>query len=544
MRALLLGTIRSSPSSALSQCCPSVHVRTVRRRHLSTSIARPVLWKRTFYNTIFVLGSGLFYLYVTDVRASVHSWFVVPLVQTLWPDAEAAHNVGNVSLKMLWHFGLHPRERTSQIGDKNLHVDLFGYDLVNPIAISAGLDKAADIPDALFALGPSVVEIGGVTPLSQPGNAKPRVFRIPSQNAIINRYGLNSHGADRMADILQHRVRRFAASQGLGSDFASEQYVLDGHAGVPPGSLTSGRLMAINIAKNKDTPDSDLERVKQDYASCVKKLGPYADILVINVSSPNTPGLRSLQQSTPLTEILAAVAEAARKVPRSRRPALMVKVSPDEDSDAQIKAIAGAVWETGADGIIVANTTRKRPDPSPPGYSLAPVEQAAITEDGGYSGQQLFGQTLSLIMKYRAALDRPSGRNRNARTDFIDRLGSKAVPSIAELHPAENLESHEGPLEHERQQDNVDHASHPASSIPLLRYPANNNGHEKVIFASGGIANGKQALEALNAGASIAMLYTALVYGGAGTVARIKDEMSTGTNKGKKAACDQDSEIC
>ena len=186
------------------------------------------------------------------------------------------------------------------------------------------MDKGAEIPTPLFSLGPAVVEVGGVTPNPQPGNAKPRVFRLPSQEALINRYGLNSEGADIIAMRLRRRVREYAYATGLGIDEFAEQRVLDGEAGVPPGSLMEGKLLAVQVAKNTNTPDDDIEAVKADYVYCVEVLARYADILVVNISCPNTG---SKQQIEPLRNILTSVVEAARKVNRKTKPVVMVKVS-------------------------------------------------------------------------------------------------------------------------------------------------------------------------------------------------------------------------
>lgn len=176
---------------------------------------------------------------------------------------------------------MHPRERGEYNGD--LEVEVFGHTLASPIGTSAGIDKGAEIPDALLAIGPSIVEVGGATPFPQDGNPKPRVFRLPSQNALINRYGLNSEGADHMAMRLRQRVREYAWANGFGIDEDAQNLVLDGEAGVPPGSLTKGKLMAVQVAKNKFTPDDDIEAVKRDYVYCVEALARYADILVVNV---------------------------------------------------------------------------------------------------------------------------------------------------------------------------------------------------------------------------------------------------------------------
>ena len=409
-----------------------------------------------------------------------------------------------------------------------------------------------------------------------------------------------------MAMHLRHRVREFAHFKGFGHDAEAEKFVLDGHANVPPGSLTPGRLLAVNIAKNKHTPDHDIERVKQDYVYCVDQLGPYADILVVNVSSPNTPGLRSLQQTKPLTRILSGVVEAAQNVDRKKKPAVMVKVSPDEDSDAQIAGICEAVWDSGVDGVILGNTTNRRPDPLPVGYRLSPAEEHVLLEQGGYSGPQLFGRTLALVKKYRKLLnDRPQPAYPQSQAAHPQAMQSQAAhPQAAPSQAAQSqatqstaeaptesskeLLTKPGPIVPPKEIDGVeasvssgkidfkDPSDLPASKKqPLLQIPSEkkfqtsktrepaasasasasasrepappearqpvlsqmtepapsetshispNANESKVIFATGGITNGKQALDVLNAGASIAMVYTALVLGG-GTISRIKDEM-------------------
>lgn len=297
-----------------------------------------------------LLGSGIGllvafgYYYITDTRASVHQWLVVPSLRWIYDDAEEAHEAGTKALKTLYEFGLHPRERGNVDSARQLEVEVstreglakrkrvgakrreqvFGHRLANPIGISAGLDKGAEIPTPLFSLGPAVVEVGGVTPSPQAGNAKPRVFRLPSQNALINRYGLNSVGADIIVMRLRQRVREYAFATGFGTDEFAEQMVLDGEAGVPPGSLVEGKLLAVQVAKNTNTPDDDVEAVKADYVYCVEALARYADILVVNISCPNTG---SKQKVEPLRHILTSVVEAAKKINRKTKPVVMVKVS-------------------------------------------------------------------------------------------------------------------------------------------------------------------------------------------------------------------------
>lgn len=419
--------------------------------------------------TLLVIGilSPAAYLYATDTRASLlHQYIIPPLIRLVVPDAEAAHHVGTDALKALYSFGLHPRERLFSAYNKDpssspLGLNVFGVRLASPLAISAGLDKDAEIPDALFALGASVVEVGGCTLLPQDGNPKPRVFRIPSVDGLINRYGLNSRGADAMASRLRDRRRRLLRSQGL-----TEQD-LEYRTDLPPGSLLPGRLLLVQMAKNKETDERDLDAVKRDYVGCVQRLAPYADVLVVNVSSPNTPGLRDLQATGPLTDLLSAVVDEAQRTQRKQKPRVMVKVSPDEEDDSQIEGVVQAVWMSGVDGVIVGNTTKRR-DVVPAGVKLRSKEVSALREVGGFSGPAMFGRTLSLVGRYRKMLDSYSLK------------GSSAEDA------------------------------------------ANT---QKVIFATGGITTGEQALQVLNAGASVAMVYTGMVYGGSGTITRMKQEM-------------------
>ncbi|KAL2165008.1 hypothetical protein VTH06DRAFT_304 [Thermothelomyces fergusii] len=298
----------------------------VPRRPASTSSstasrAPPSTARNALVAGLLATVGGVAYYYVTDTRASIHQWLVPRLLRVLFPDAEDAHHAGTAALKTLYSLGLHPRERPSALedgtgstGDGNpLAVTVFGTTLANPIGISAGLDKDAEIPDPLFALGAGVVEVGGCTPLPQEGNPRPRVFRIPAVDGLVNRYGLNSRGADAMAARLRERLRTIARAFG-GRYGPAEQDVLDGALGddVPVGSLRPGRLLCVQIAKNKKTDERDIDAVVRDHVYCVRRLAPYADVLVVNVSSPNTPGLRDLQAAEPLARLLAAVVDEAR----------------------------------------------------------------------------------------------------------------------------------------------------------------------------------------------------------------------------------------
>lgn len=416
-------------------------------------------------------------------------------------------------MRNLYSLNLHPRERASVLGadgGADLSLSVFGTHLANPIAISAGLDKHAEIPDALFALGASVVEVGGCTARPQDGNPRPRMFRIPGLDGLINRYGLNSRGADNMAMRLRERVRKFGKTVGL-----DESSVLNGEAGVPPGSLLPGRMLLVQIAKNKETDESNVEAVAKDYVYCVRQLGRYADVLVVNVSSPNTPGLRDLQAVEPLTKLLTAVVNEARKTDRKVKPKVMVKVSPDEDEDGQMEGIVQAVWSSGVDGVIVGNTTKRRTGIIPPRVGITPREQMTLTEAGGYSGPMMLGRTVDMVKRYRKMLDSHSWREHVQERQLVDEAVDASIAGIDDtiaVIPKEGLARQSA-----------------AATTPAV----DDATEQKVIFATGGITNGQDALEVLNAGASIAMVYTGLVYGGAGTITRMKDDMKVEMNTHK-----------
>ncbi|KAF2847068.1 FMN-linked oxidoreductase [Plenodomus tracheiphilus IPT5] len=487
--AASMRTLRMRP--AIPCCCPSRRPFQQTTRHASnaTEAAAATVTatnvrsagtrtRNLVYGTILTIGLSFGYLYATDTRASIHEWLVVPALRQLYPDGEEAHQAGTRILKALHSFGLNPRERGVADSQGDLAVEVFGHTLSNPIGTSAGIDKGAEVPTPLFEMGAGIVEVGAITLLPQEGNPKPRVFRLPSQNALINRYGFNSEGAEHVATRLRQRVREFAYHSGLGMDEEAERAVLNGEAGVPPGSLLQGRLLAVQVAKNKTTSENDIEAVVRDYATTVGHVGKYADILVVNVSSPNTPGLRTLQNVEPLTRLLTGVVQAVKKIDRKTKPAIMVKVSPDEDSEEQISGICEAVWDSGVDGVIVGNTTKKRPDPLPRGYVLPQSEARLLLEQGGYSGPQMFERTLALVSKYRRALDQ----------------GPKHTTSTA--------------------QSGNDDQSSPSSSQTSK-------------------TNTKVSLDQPSPTSTVAQVYTAVIYGGAGTITRIKEEMRQEARKQK-----------
>jgi dihydroorotate dehydrogenase len=246
------------------------------------------------------------------------------------------------------------------MGDPVLRVRAFGLDLPGPLGLAAGFDKDALGPDALGALGFAFVEAGTVTAQPQPGNPRPRLFRLPGDRALINRMGFNNHGAAAAAARLRARSSR---------------------------SLAVG----INIGKTKSVPESE---AAADYAASAELLAGLAGYLVVNVSSPNTPGLRNLQAAAQLRPLLTAVRETLDGA-GDRRVPLLVKIAPDL-ADSDIDAIADLALELGVDGIIATNTTITRDhltsDP-------ADVEAAGA---GGLSGPPVKQRALHVLRRLRA----------------------------------------------------------------------------------------------------------------------------------------------
>lgn len=534
MRAL---RVRPSIARARLPLRPFLHPTrsaTIAANEAATNIRSAGTRTKNFvYGTLAAVGLSFGYLYVTDTRSSIHEWLVVPALRQIYPDGEDAHHAGTRMLVALHSFGLNPRERGDDDTKGDLAVEVFGHTLANPIGTSAGIDKGAEVPTPLLELGAGLVEVGAITLQPQEGNPKPRVFRLPSQNALINRYGFNSEGAEAVAQRLRQRVREFAYHEGFGLGEDAERAVLNGEAGVPPGSLKQGRLMAVQVAKNKTTSENDIDAVVHDYATAVGHVGKYADILVVNVSSPNTPGLRTLQNAEPLTRLLSGVVGAVNKLDRKNKPAIMVKVSPDEDSEEQVSGIVEAVWDSGVDGVIVGNTTKKRPDPLPAGYQLPADEAKLLLEQGGYSGPQMFERTLALVAKYRQALDAgPKQLPAPPKSESTASTSSMTTTTVDLDTPAPTSA--------------FDDLSDSAPTVTVHSTPnaaPAPKAPRKVIFATGGITNGRQAREVLDAGASVAQVYTALIYGGVGTISRIKQEMRDEAAKQKTATKNEESAI-
>ena len=248
---------------------------------------------------------------------------VKPLLFRL--DAEKAHHLVFDNLKRAYRVpgGAALLRGLYDFQHPNLEREVFGLPFRNPVGLAAGFDKNAELTDELGALGFGFVEIGTVTPRAQPGNPTPRLFRLPQDGALINRMGFNNEGADAAAARLRHRRN--------------------------PNLVIGG-----NIGKNKDTPN---ELAAHDYVACVEALHEVVDYFVVNVSSPNTPGLRQLQEREPLIELLQRVQERNQMLPTPRP--LLLKIAPDL-TDPQLDDILLIARETNLSGLVATNTTIAR----------------------------------------------------------------------------------------------------------------------------------------------------------------------------------------
>jgi dihydroorotate dehydrogenase len=269
-------------------------------------------------------------------------------------DAEAVHHLTIRALGVIsarpWAKRLLHRSLAAR--DEALRITAFGVHFPGPFGLAAGFDKNAACTEALSAFGFGHVEVGTVTAHAQPGNARPRLFRLIGQRAIINRMGFNNDGAARVAE----RLRR--------------------PRGVPV-------VVGVNIGKTKVVPESE---AVDDYVAAAKELAGLADYLVVNVSSPNTPGLRDLQAVELLRPLLSAVQQVTEGMPR--RTPLLVKIAPDL-ADEDVDAVADLAVELGLDGIIATNTTISR-------------EGVPSTETGGLSGRPLKARSLEVLRRLHA----------------------------------------------------------------------------------------------------------------------------------------------
>jgi dihydroorotate dehydrogenase len=240
-------------------------------------------------------------------------------------------------------------------------VDVMGLKFDNPVGMAAGLDKNGDYFNALGALGFGFVEIGTITPRPQPGNAQPRLFRVPEAQAIINRMGFNNKGVDHL--VTQVKKRRYTG------------------------------VLGINIGKNATTP---VESAVEDYLICLRKVYDYADYITVNISSPNTPGLRNLQFGDSLSQLLAPIKKEQGELHRAtgRYVPIAVKIAPDMD-DSEVAQVAGILLPEGMDGVIATNTTITR---------VGVEEYENGTEAGGLSGLPVRDRSTHVIKQLNSCL--------------------------------------------------------------------------------------------------------------------------------------------
>lgn len=270
-------------------------------------------------------------------------------------DAETAHQLTIRSLSLM-------PAATVPSDDPRLGGDVFGRRFPNPVGLAAGFDKQCEVPDQLLALGFGFVELGGVVPKPQEGNPRPRVFRLAQDEAVINRFGLNSDGLEVARQRLSRRVGR-------------------------PG------VVGVNIGANKDSVD----RIA-DYVTCIQALCGLVDFLTINVSSPNTPGLRDLQGEAFLDDLLARCVEARNASDEGRKKTtILLKIAPDISLET-LDAIVATALKRGIDGLTVSNTTIARPETL--------KEKSLAKETGGLSGKPLFVPSTRLLAETYLRVER------------------------------------------------------------------------------------------------------------------------------------------
>ncbi len=276
-------------------------------------------------------------------------------------DPEQAHDLTLAALAAIQHTPLVAAISAARVDDP---VTLAGLRFPNRVGLAAGLDKNGRCIDAFAAMGFGSVEVGTVTPLPQPGNPKPRIFRIPEAHALVNRLGFNNDGlAAFLANVRRARFRR------------------------------RGGILGLNIGKNAATP---IERAADDYLACLAGVWPHADYVTVNISSPNTKNLRDLQSEAALGALLSVIAERRDELElaQGRGVPVFVKIAPDLDA-SQVDAIAGLLVRHRIDGVIATNTTLSR-------SAVATMRHAG--EAGGLSGAPLLLPANDVVSRLRAAL--------------------------------------------------------------------------------------------------------------------------------------------
>jgi len=276
-------------------------------------------------------------------------------------DAERAHELGLKAIELAYRSGLNPLLATRP---QPLPTRVFGIDFPNPVGLAAGLDKNAAHIDALGSLGFGFIEVGTITPRPQAGNPKPRMFRLADRQAVINRLGFNNRGVDAL-------VRNIECSRFQG-------------------------VLGINIGRNKETPN---EHAVDDYRLCLQRVYPLATYITINISSPNTQGLRDLQEETALARFIGTLREDQERLAavHGKRKPMLLKIAPDL-TPTEMDGIAEVLLASGIDGLICTNTTIDR-------HVIAGHELA--NEAGGLSGRPLMARSTAVL---RGMHERLGGR--------------------------------------------------------------------------------------------------------------------------------------
>ena len=274
-------------------------------------------------------------------------------------DAERAHDLSLKAIETAYRTGLNPLVASKP---RPLPTRAFGIDFANPVGLAAGLDKNAAHVDALASLGFGFIEVGTTTPRAQPGNPKPRMFRLPEYEAVINRLGFNNGGVDALVAN-------------------AERARYDG-------------VLGINIGKNKDTPN---ERALDDYLFCLERVYARASYVTVNISSPNTQGLRDLQEEETLRRFIGGICEAGERhaARHGRRKPILLKIAPDL-GDSELDAIAEVLRNSAIDGLICTNTTIDRD-------AVAGHRHAG--EAGGLSGKPVFAKSTAVLRGMAGRLD-------------------------------------------------------------------------------------------------------------------------------------------
>jgi dihydroorotate dehydrogenase len=337
----------------------------------------------------------------------MYKYLLKPLLFALPPET-AHHLVTTLLKKALLIPGIRLLlGRHFQLKHRSLKRHVFGLNFENPIGLAAGFDKDGKYYRVMKSLGFGFIEIGTITPVAQKGNPLPRLFRLPKDHALVNRMGFNNEGVDALVERLK--------------------------AGKPSNLIIGG-----NIGKNKNTPN---ELATRDYAICFEALFPYVDYFVVNVSSPNTPGLRDLQDKEPLTSLLSHLQSLNGQ--KEKAKPILLKIAPDL-TNSQLDDILEIVHQTKIDGIIATNTT---------------ISRAELLTD----------------------------------IDYVQKIGAGGLSGF----PVKNR------------------------STEVIRYLFNKSGGKLNIIGVGGIASPQDAIEKLEAGATLLQVYTGLVYEGPGLVKKI-----------------------